>query len=109
MLVYAELFRERNGAYPVKAVLYFLGELDAAQTTLTRPAAAILEVPMDPQRIQVALQNFNGTVAAIQQSKATDTWPAPPLGQQPDQATCDICDIRWSCPTMGANYPMRYP
>jgi PD-(D/E)XK nuclease superfamily len=29
MLLYAELYRERNGVYPVKVILYFPSELDA--------------------------------------------------------------------------------
>lgn len=109
MLVYAELYRERNGVYPVKVILYFLGELDASATSLVRPAGAILEVPLQPQRIQVALQTFGATVAQIEQSKATDAWAAPQPGQEPDKQTCDICDIRWNCPTVGQRYPMRLP
>jgi putative RecB family exonuclease len=109
MLVYAELYRERNGLYPVKAILYFLGELDAAQTSLLRPSTALVEVPLQPARIQVALQTFGNTVTQIENSRATDTWTAPLPGQEPDQKTCDICDLRWNCPTVQSQYPMRYP
>lgn len=109
MLVYAELYRERNGLYPVKAILYFLGELDEAQTSLVRPANALVEVPLDPQRIQVALQMFNTTVAQIESCRASNSWPVPQPGQEPDKATCDICDIRWHCPARVHQYPMRYP
>ena len=109
MLVYAELYRERNGIYPVKAILYFLGELDSAQTSLSRPNTALVEVPLQLQRIQVALQVFGDTVTQIENSRTTDTWNAPPLGQGPDSKTCDICDLRWSCSTVQNQYPMRYP
>lgn len=109
MLVYAELYREKNGIYPVKAILYFLGELDSAQTSLIRPNTALVEVPLQQQRIQVALQTFGNTVTQIEYSRNTDTWNAYPSGQGPDSKTCDICDLRWNCPTVQNQYPMRYP
>jgi len=109
MLVYAELYRERNGLYPLRSILYFLGELDGAASSLTRPADAIIEVVLDPRRITVALQEFDQTVVDIERCKAIDTWPAPQPGQQPEKQTCDICDLRWHCPTVRQSYPIRYP
>ncbi len=109
MLVYAELYRERNGSYPSKAILYFLAELDDARETYVRPPKALVEVPLSPQRIQVALQTFNETVHEIEACQAAGHWPAPQPGYEPDEKTCDICDIRWNCPTVGHRYPMRYP
>jgi hypothetical protein len=109
MLVYAELYRERNSLPPVKAILYFLGELDAAQISLVRPATALVEVPLDPQRIQVGLQVFDNTVTQIETCRVSDDWPSPQPGQEPDNATCDICDVRWHCPARAHQYPMRYP
>lgn len=109
MLVYAELYRERNGVPPTKAILYFLGELDASQSSLTRPPNALVEIPLRPQRIQTALQDFADTVSEIETCWTDDNWPAPQPGQEPDQQTCDICDIRWNCPAVSRRYPMRYP
>lgn len=109
MLVYAELYRERNGSYPSRAILYFLGELDEAETTGVRPPTALVEVPLNPQRIQVALETFDATVQEIEACRGTGQWPAPQPGQEPDAKTCDICDIRWNCPAVGHRYPMRYP
>lgn len=110
MLVYAALYRERNGAYPEKAVLYFLNELDAAENSGDRPSAALIEVPLIQQeRIDVALETFKDTVAEIEQCMLSAEWPAPQPGEEPDENTCDICDIRWNCPAKEDKYPMRYP
>ena len=109
MRVYAELYRERNGDYPEKAVLYFLNELDAAEDSLIRPPKSIIEVPLDPQRIQVALDIFKNTVESIESCRLKDEWPEPQPGFKPDENTCDICDIRWNCPARIGKYPMRYP
>ena len=107
MLVYAELYRERNGYYPERAILYFLNELDTAEESHIRPPEALLEVPLDPKRIEVALYIFKSTVSDIERCRLRDEWPAPRHG--PDKNTCDICDIRWDCPTKRDDYPMRYP
>ena len=109
MLVYADLYRERNGDYPEKAVLYFLGELDKAGNTLIRPQEALIEVPLDPQRIEIALKTFKNAVVNIESCRLNDDWPAPQPGHEPDKRTCDICDIRWNCSARSNEYPMRYP
>jgi hypothetical protein len=109
MLVYAELYRERNGVYPTSAILYFLGELDSSATTLVRPASALVSVPLRQNRIVVALETFARTVGDIETCRVTNTWPSPGRGQEPEIQTCDICDIKWNCPSVGSRYPMRYP
>ena len=108
MLVYAELYRERNGYYPERAILYFLNELDTAEESHIRPPEALLEVPLDPKRIEVALYIFKSTVSDIERCRRKDEWPEPQNGL-PDKNTCDICDIRWNCPAHVGKYPMRYP
>ena len=109
MRVYAELYRERNGDYPERAVLYFLNELDAAEDSLIRPPKSLIEVPLDPQHIRVALDIFNRTVTDIENCRLKEEWPAPRPGFEPDENTCDICDVRWNCPAQIGKYPMRYP
>ncbi len=109
MLVYADLYRERNGSYPEKAILYFLGELDDATHSLIRPSKALVKVALDPERIQIALETFENTVAKIESCRLNDDWPAPEQGHEPDKRTCDICDIRWNCSAKRGEYPMRYP
>jgi putative RecB family exonuclease len=109
MLVYAELYRERNGAYPEKMVLYFLGELETVEDSLTRPSKALVEIPLDPHRIKVALETFQGTVRQIEKCKRNDDWPTLQPRDAPDKGTCNICDIRWNCPAKMGEYPMRYP
>ena len=107
MLVYAELYRERNGIYPAKAILYFLGALDAVEDSSTRPPDALIEVPLDEKSIQHALTDFTNTVKKIEDCRGKEDWPAPYPG--PDDNTCNICDIRWDCPVRQGKYQMRYP
>jgi putative RecB family exonuclease len=107
MLVYAELYRARNGTYPAKAILYFLNELAGTPVPSSRPANALYEVSLDPKRIQQALKLFGTTVQEIERCHDSDQWPPPPPKQTPGKETCDICDIRWSCPSV--KYEMRYP
>ena len=99
MSVYAELYRARTGSYPQKAILYFLNELKTdpgEPEPKTRPPRAVYEVDFsDPAIIQKALQAFDQTAKDIIVCKQSQTW-AEPL-RQPDQQTCDICDLRWSC------------
>lgn len=109
MLVYAELYRERNGHYPEKAILYFLGELDALDDLSIRRSNALTAVRLDPNRIQTALKAFRDAVTEIEDCRLHDEWPAPQRDEEPDERTCDICDIRWNCPTRAGKYPMRYP
>lgn len=107
MLVYAELYRARNGVYPARAVLYFMNELAGDPPPKFRPANALYAVPLDKKRIEQALQDFGTTVQEIEQCYISNRWLAPPRGKTPGKETCDICDIRWSCPSV--NYEMRYP
>ena len=109
MLVYAELYRERNGVYPEKAILYFLGALDAVESSSTRPSNALIEISLNEQRIQRALQDFTNTVKKIEDCRRKEDWPAPDEGLEPDKNTCNICDIRWNCPARKGEYQMRYP
>jgi hypothetical protein len=109
MYVYAELYRSRNGVYPAKAILYFLNELNDGPSPTNRPPNALYEVSFDESVIQQALADFGNTVDAIEQSRGLDQWPAPSQEQDPGKETCDICDIRWSCPLKSTKYPMRYP
>lgn len=105
MLVYAVLYHERNGVYPEKAILYFLGALE--EDTSTRPENALIEIELNEQRIEDALQDFANTVEKIEDCRQKEDWPEP--GAEPDRNTCNICDIRWDCPTRKNQYQMRYP
>lgn len=107
MLVYAELYRRRNGVYPAKAILYFMNELGGDPAPVTRPANALYEVQIDPTNIQQAIDDFAQTVQDVEQCHAMDQWQPPSPNRTPCKETCDICDIRWSCPSV--NYQMRYP
>lgn len=99
MCVYAELYRVRTGSYPRRAILYFMNELrtDPGEPPPTkRSLRAVYEVDFsNAALIRDALSAFDATAGDIMSCKSRQDWPAP--GTQPDEKTCDICDLRWSC------------
>lgn len=99
MCVYAELYRVRTGSFPRRAILYFINELRSdpgEPPPIRRPPRAVFEVDFtDPTVIQAALAAFDTTATDIMACKARQDWPAPTT--QPDEGTCDVCDLRWSC------------
>jgi len=107
MLVYCELFRQRNGYLPSRAVLYFLGELAHAADVTARPPRALIQVPISENGIADALRQFDRTVERIETCLREDSWPAPGEGEGPDEASCTICDFRWQCDAR--HYGLRYP
>ena len=116
MLVYAALYHRRHGVYPRVANLYFLNELaDDKRSMAERRQRALMAVPIDPQRVEVAVDSFRGTVSEIERCRAANHWPAPDMGRGPGEETCVACDRRWNCPTvrqdtsMSTRIPLRYP
>ena len=108
--VYADLYRQKTGITPAKAVLYFLNELAPDPAPTQRPVSAMLEVELSSESVKKALQSFDNTVNTITHCRSTGQWPAPQ--EPPRQATCDECDLRWNCNAarkLGRNYQMRYP
>lgn len=113
MLAYAELYRLKKGNYPLKGVLYFMNELNRDPEPNTRPDKAVYEIdfgdPLNIQQIIQAMSSFSQVVDDIEQCKQNDRWDPLAPHQRPDKETCDICDLRWNCPTVRGNYPMRHP
>ena len=108
--VYAHLYRQRTGTTPAKAILYFLNELATDPAPDRRPVNALLEVDLSPNAVQSALQSFEQTAHEITHHRSTGRWPEPK--NSPTQATCDACDLRWTCPAarrFGRKYQMRHP
>ena len=108
--VYADLYRQKTGIIPAKAVLYFLNELAPNPVPSQRPVSAMLEVELSSESVKKALQSFDNTVNTITHCRSTGRWPDPQVS--PRQATCDECDLRWNCNAarkLGRNYQMRYP
>ena len=99
MCVYAELYRVRTGSYPRRAILYFINELRSGPgdpPPMRRPPRAVFEVDFsDSAVIQAALSAFDTTATDIMACKVQQDWPEP--ASQPDEGTCDVCDLRWSC------------
>jgi len=110
MQVYADLFRQKTGTAPSKAILYFLNELSGDLAPTSRPVNALLEVNLDPAAVQQALQSFGQTVQQIESCRASRTWPNPATA--PPEKTCSACDLRWNCnaaANFGRKYPMLHP
>ena len=110
MQVYSDLYRQKTGIAPTKAVLYFLGELAHGPKPTSRPVNALLQVDLNPREVQDALNSFAKTVKNIEKCRTDRHWPDP--ATTPSKATCDACDLRWSCSAaakLGRKYPLRYP
>jgi putative RecB family exonuclease len=110
MQVYADLYRQKTGTAPTKAILYFLNELAGATAPTTRPVNALLEVNLNPVAVQQALTSFGQTVQQIEVCRASRNWPGPAAA--PQKSTCDACDLRWNCTAaagFGRTYPMLFP
>ncbi len=111
MLVYAELYKLKNGKYPLKGKLYFMNELFGNSNANETPPEAVYVVEFRDrdinEKINSALNLFSNTVTEIESNLKYDRWDPPE--QQPDKETCDICDLRWNCSALTKKYPMRYP
>ena len=107
MCVYAELYRVRAGTYPSRAILYFLNELDLDPEPTSRPLRAVHEVQFTTAAVQQALGAFDVIAQAIIGCRANSAWPLP--ASAPGKETCDICDIRWNCPSPATRYQVRMP
>lgn len=99
MQVYAGLYEQKNGVLPSRAVLYFMGE--------SNPEQAQVEIEFDRAQIDRAMETFRATVSDIEESRETQEWRPPT--EAPSEETCSACDLRWDCPTVDAQYPMRAP
>ena len=107
MCIYAHLYKERSGSYPCRAVLYFLNELDTTPPPTTRPRRAYRTVDFSDAEIQRALEEFDRTAHEIIRCRRTGRWPDP--NEDPGDETCDICDIRWTCPMRRHHYGRPRP
>jgi putative RecB family exonuclease len=110
MQVYADLYRQKTGTAPTRAVLYFLNELAGNLVPTVRPVNALLAVNLDPPSVQQALQSFGQTVQQIETCRAVRSWPDPTVA--PALPTCNACDLRWNCNAaagFGRPYPMIHP
>ncbi len=110
MQVYSDLYRQKTGIAPTKAILYFLNELAPDPEPEKRPVNALIEVNLDPGEVRRALQSFSQTVQQIETCRQNRRWPDPAIA--PSQLTCNACDLRWSCRAairFGRRYPPIYP
>ena len=110
MQVYADLYRQKTGTAPTKAILYFLNELGPDPKPTERPVNALLEVDLDRIAVRQALQSFEQTVRRIEDCRERRSWPEPVA--PPSVSTCNACDLRWNCSAaakFGRDYPLIYP
>ncbi|MHB8585218.1 MAG: PD-(D/E)XK nuclease family protein [Thermoplasmatota archaeon] len=99
MRAYAGLYKQKNGAYPARAILCFLGEETFEEM--------VVEVPFDAASVDEAIRLFSETVQEIEHRRDDDDWSPPE--KMPARETCSACDIRWDCSCAKAQFPMRYP
>jgi PD-(D/E)XK nuclease superfamily len=99
MRVYAELYKQKVGKYPVRAVLCFL-----AEETLDKMK---VEINFDEVSTAIAMKTFVGTVAEIEARREKGDWSPPVV--PPSVKTCGACDIRWDCSTAKKAYKFTPP
>ncbi len=108
MRVYCELYKQQTGKYPARAVLVFLGELnddkfwDAAGGDPSKFAHIFYVVSPNPDHIETAMTDFNGTVDLIEEERGKlfeNQWQAPT--HDVDSMTCQACEIRFNCDRLG--------
>ncbi len=99
MQVYAGLYRNRNGEYPTRAVLCFLGEEDLDKM--------LVDIAFDERSISNAINVFTQTVNTIEDRRSRDDWSPP--ARMPSIETCSACDIRWDCSTVKGRFTARFP
>ena len=118
MLVYAELYKQRFGNYPSKCVLYFIGELSKpsppnqseADSNENQEFSSNLKYVIDfndknnINKIKDAIGDFSNTVKKIEYCKENNNWS---VEEKPDNETCDVCDLRWSCPAVKGEYEIK--
>jgi hypothetical protein len=112
MCVYAELYRNKTGKLPKRAILYFLNELEMLFTPgvpQVRPRAAVHIVDFDEARIKTALSAFEVTAKDIIACRSTRAWDAPSDVSSITE-TCNECDLRWKCQAhLNADGSRTYP
>ena len=120
MLVYAELYKQRFGNYPSKCVLYFMNELtkesspnrSEAESNENRRFSSNLKYVIDfnnkknIDKIKDAIEDFSNTVKKIEYCKENNNWTIDEK-EKPDKETCDVCDLRWSCPAVKGKYEIK--
>jgi hypothetical protein len=108
MRVYLDLYGRQRKMRPARAVLAFLGELgddDAWRLgagDARRFPQLFYVVPTDDPAIARAIDDFGTTVDEIEAElfkPYSQQWAAP--AHAVDDATCDACDFRLSCPKYG--------
>jgi hypothetical protein len=114
--LYAHLHHEVYAEAPTACRLVFLNEIDVEKDPVDW--SAYKAAPVDPsfwkpdegstdrprlffsvsvgeQEVSAAITGFRETGRAILSARRQDAWPAP--STLPDTATCDACDLRYSC------------
>lgn len=87
---YAELYRYRQGEYPARGVIYFLGEESRDD--------AIFEIEFADGAVEGSITEFVETVQAIETDREERNWFDITEDERPSEQTCVECDIRWNCP-----------
>jgi putative RecB family exonuclease len=99
--VYAYLYYLKTGSYPVRGVIYFLNEL--LREPRRAPFVVDFRTKDGMELLRSSLNHFKAVAREIDKKRKTETnslsnvWKPP---EDPDPATCSICDFRWDCPAV---------
>lgn len=111
MQVYTHLFYLRNGFFPSKVILFFIGELDQKENkNLTLDDLfdnSSISVEAGEKLIQQAMNAFRMTVQTIEREYTLpfkDQWFAPT--NKPPTQMCETCELRWSCQNPNGDFKL---
>lgn len=97
LFVYGYLFKERNGSYPKRAVLFFMNELLSSSSDKLSRAFYYIDFtdPKVVSQVEEFIEYFSRVVLKIEESKVSGRWELP---EKIDKNTCLQCDFRFDCP-----------
>lgn len=90
LYTYAELYRYRNGEFPDRGVIYFLGEQSRDE--------GMFEIQFEEGAVEGSITEFEQTVRNIETAREDSGWFDITEVERPSEGTCAECDVRWSCP-----------
>ncbi|OUJ18776.1 DNA helicase UvrD fused to PD-(D/E)XK superfamily nuclease [Methanonatronarchaeum thermophilum] len=86
---YAELYRKKNGEYPDRGVICFLGEEDSENSKYI--------IDIDPEDVSGFIDKFESTVEEIESEREERQWLKINPDEAPPEDICGSCSLRWGC------------
>jgi len=86
---YAELYRKKNGQYPDRGSIYFIGEERLQDSRYT--------VNINPDQVHGFIGEFKETIRQIESDRENRNWFKIRPDERPEEETCKSCGLKWSC------------